>query len=71
MPRKETITCDSCGVDLTTTSNCVDYRLALLNQFIPLAPGSVTAMRAEPILERDYYFCTLNCLLQWSKGWLS
>lgn len=65
MPRTLEIICDGCGQDLTTTGNCVDYRLCLENEGIPSRGGIVTAMAAYPALERDAYFCDMRCLLKW------
>ena len=59
------ITCDGCGADLTTTGNSEDWRLALLNQFIPSRGGIVTDMAISPILKSDAYFCSVKCFLGW------
>lgn len=66
MPKATTITCDECGADLTTTSNCEGYRLALVNERIPPQEGLVTAMAAYPIIENDAYFCCWGCLSAWA-----
>jgi hypothetical protein len=62
-----TITCDTCERDITTTGNSVDYRLAVLSQSIPSRGGIVTDMMIYPVLDRDYYFCSLNCFREWAK----
>ena len=56
MAKRTEITCDGCGNDLTTTSNCRDYRLALLNEDILSGGGCVTAMGAscEPQTQTIY-----------------
>jgi hypothetical protein len=60
------IACDGCGDDLTTTGNCVDYRLALLNETIPTRGGFVTMMVMYPAIDDgDKYFCDLRCLDHW------
>ena len=60
-----TVTCDQCQRDLATTGNCVDYRIALLNERIPSTGGFVTAMNIEPKLKQDYHFCGWKCLCDW------
>lgn len=65
MSKTVEITCDACGNDLTSSANCVDYRLALVNERIPSAGGFVTAMCAYPAIERDVHFCNVNCLREW------
>lgn len=60
-----TVICDSCGRDLTTTGNCVDYRIALVNENIQSRGGAVTAMMAYPHLKRDAHFCGVKCLVTW------
>jgi hypothetical protein len=59
------ITCDGCGQDLTTTSNSVDYRLALRNEVIPNRGRAVTDIHISPSLEKDAHFCDLICLRRW------
>jgi hypothetical protein len=59
------ITCDGCGQDLTTTGNSVDYRLALRNEEIPIGYDTVTDYHIYPPLEKNAYFCNLNCLRRW------
>ncbi len=61
------ITCDSCGADLTTTGNCVDYRLAVTSEPIPSGGGLVTLMHVEPIIPHAAHFCGMQCLARWSK----
>ena len=63
------ITCDQCGEDITTTGNCVDYRIVLANQSIPSLGGVVTAMDILPHLKHDYYyFCSTDCLKEKVKS---
>lgn len=61
-----TITCDHCGGDLTPTTNCVAYRLALKLESIPRKAGVVTLMEVYPPIKRDMTFCGKKCL----SGWL-
>lgn len=72
MPRVESVTCDDCGQDLTSTTNCVGWRIGLLNEPILSRPSSgldfVTAMHVSPSLAHDHYFCNLHCLAHWLKG---
>lgn len=60
------IKCDGCGADLTSTGNCVDYRLSLENENIPTRGGFVTSMGAYPAIDRNCHFCDLRCLDLWT-----
>lgn len=66
MAEQHKITCDGCGADLTSTGNCVDYRLALTNQSIPTTGGFVTAMGKYPAMDSNAHFCGLACLDLWT-----
>jgi hypothetical protein len=66
------VTCDGCGLDLTTTGNCEDWRLVLTYEaktpwYVAEGQrgGAVTSMAIEPPIKRTYYFCGLECLDQW------
>lgn len=61
------ITCDCCQNDITTTGNCIGYRIALINQNRPSysKSGVVTSAGAYPSLKQDYHFCNLPCLNKW------
>jgi hypothetical protein len=60
------VTCDGCGHDLTTRSNIVDYRLVLTYESKPgHGPGAYTDMALAPPVDREYYFCDLQCLDHW------
>jgi hypothetical protein len=65
MGMKTECTCDACGKDLTTTGNCVDYRLIVGSENIPTVGGFVTAMGKYPPTDRTYYFCGLYCMDVW------
>jgi hypothetical protein len=65
MPETHKFECDQCGRDLTTTGNCVDYRLALLNERLPSRGPVVTSMAIYPPIEADAYFCGVPCLAAW------
>lgn len=65
MPKTVNVKCDGCELDLTTTGNSIDYRIALLNQRIPSRGGIVTDMMAYPVLPDDAYFCSQSCLRRW------
>ena len=60
------VTCDTCGCDLTTTGNSVDYRIAVVVENIRPESGSVTDMMAYPPLERMHHFCGKPCLKKWA-----
>ncbi len=64
--RFEKVTCDGCGDDLTTRSNCVDYRLVLASESKPgYGAGCYTAMMIYPAIKRTHHFCDLKCLDHW------
>ena len=65
--KKIEIRCDFCDKDLTTTDNCIAYRLALINERIPSYSdsGVVTSMALYPHLKHDCYFCRWGCLTKW------
>lgn len=64
--REPQITCDSCGNDLTYTSNCIDYRLSLVNVSLgSRGAGAVTSMMVYPAIPQDADFCGINCLREW------
>lgn len=64
--RIEKVTCDGCGVDLTTRTNSVDYRLVLAAESKPgYGSGFYTGMMIWPPVERTHHFCDLACLDQW------
>lgn len=66
---QESVTCDGCGKDITTTGNCVDYRLALVVESIPCGRNMVTLLHVTPPLNRDHHFCGVGCLKNWiTKG---
>lgn len=59
------ITCDTCAKDLTSTGNCVDWRLALTAEPKQPVSGMVTAMHVPRPIESDCHFCGLGCLEVW------
>ena len=65
MSKTVEITCDACANDLTTSSNMVDYRLALVNESVPSESGCVTAMVVYPAINRNVHFCGVDCLRAW------
>ena len=65
MPKILLITCDHCGRDLTTTTNCEGYRIVLKSEGIPSAGGTVTDMAAYPDFDEPMYFCRFRCLEGW------
>lgn len=65
MSESTTITCDGCGEDITYTGNSVDWRLALVNEPIPLRGSIATDMMIFPRIEHDVHFCGLPCLQEW------
>lgn len=65
MSKSVKITRDACGADLTTSTNSVDWRLALVNEPIPPAGGNVTAAMKYRVIEGDRYFCGIPCLREW------
>ena len=65
MSEQKSVTCDGCGNDLSVTSNCKDFRLALVNEHIPAASPVVTLMGAYPAIAHDAHFCGVDCLRSW------
>lgn len=64
------ISCNNCDSDLSTTKNCVAYRLVLANQKIPIYSinNAVTSMGVfPPIDEGEVHFCCIGCLKSWLK----
>lgn len=61
------ITCDHCGRNLSSTSNCIDWRLALRNEEIPSRDGMVTTVMRYPAFDRDHHFCGIGCLVRWIR----
>lgn len=66
--RDDTIKCDHCGHDITSTGNSVDYRLHLEVQEKPHHGCTITDMYILPPLDRDYDFCGMNCLTKWIES---
>lgn len=62
------VTCDTCNADLTYTTNCMDWRLALVNQRVPCLPECMlTSTVIHPKIEEDAHFCGVTCLKTWLK----
>ena len=64
--------CDGCECDITSTSNSVDYRLALRNESKKpwyaeegMTSGVVTDMMIYPKIPKDAHFCDVWCLRVW------
>lgn len=72
MAKTETCICDACNGDLTSTTNCEEYRLVLASESLPphyvvqgLSGGFVTDMAAYRPINRTHHFCDLGCLASW------
>jgi len=65
MTKETIITCDRCNLDLTWTSNCVDYRIILTDENIPSKGGAVTAMLLHPHINGAKHFCNFKCMKDW------
>jgi len=64
--RRETVTCDGCGFDLSVRTNSVDYRLVLDSEGKPgHGAGFYTDMLVYPPVARSFHFCGLECLDRW------
>ncbi len=55
------IKCDSCGKDLTTTSNCDDFRLCVSSERIYSRGDILTAMEFTRPLDASLHFCGWPC----------
>lgn len=63
--KDETIKCDRCLKDITSTKNCIDYRLHLNSQKKTIPRGAATLMYISDPLENEAHFCDMYCLKQW------
>lgn len=60
------VTCDYCNQNLTSTSNCIDWRIKISNDQIPCCGEFVTSMMIyEPIDGGDKHFCGIGCMKKW------
>ena len=60
------ITCDECGLDLTSVeSGSNEYRLLLDCQLIHNTSTFRYAMMSYPPLKRSHHFCDFDCLKKW------
>lgn len=57
--------CEWCGKDLSTRTNCEQYRIVVRSEPIPAGDGTVTAMHIEPEFFRDIHFCNWKCMATW------
>ena len=57
--------CDYCKGDLSTTGNCVDYRLQLSAQRIPSCGAYITDVMIYAPIHEDHHFCGFKCLKKW------
>lgn len=67
MPKEVKVTCDECGSDLTSTGNCMDYRLVVQSERIGSRVGVVTAMYLGPQLDEPKYFCGWRCFNEYFR----
>jgi hypothetical protein len=65
MSRITKVTCDTCANDLTWSSNCVDWRLALVNESVPHQSEFVTMAGCYPAIKNNVHFCGIDCLRKW------
>ncbi len=65
MTQNNTVICDNCNRDLTTTTNSVDYRLKLMHENIIPHSGPVTDVMFCRRFEGDKHFCNVYCLKEW------
>lgn len=65
MSERHEFTCDTCGADLTRTSNVEGWRVVLGSQAVARMGGVVTAMHVPPPVEGPKHFCDLPCLARW------
>jgi hypothetical protein len=67
MSEQRKVTCESCGIDLTVSSNSIDWSLRLINRQIPSCGGAVTDMMIYPSFKGDLDFCGEDCLALFFK----
>ena len=60
-----TVICDNCGKDITSTGNSIDYRIRLEAVTLPITPGltMVTDMMVHPPVKSGD-FCGTRCLIE-------
>lgn len=54
--------CDSCKKDLSSTTNCMDYRIKVESENIQPVSGFVSLMNASPHFYDALHFCGKVCL---------
>lgn len=62
------VTCDQCNEDITYTWNSVGYRVALINERLPINPAAhavTDMMKYAPVAGGNKHFCDMQCLKKW------
>lgn len=65
MPKKVTVTCDTCERDLSVSGGADAYRLVLAPEKLPHPGGVHLDIMVYPPIDRTHYFCGLGCLARW------
>lgn len=60
--------CDLCKRDLSITSNCIDFRISIQSEKIPVQNGAVTLMHIEPPLDGPIHFCGVGCMKKYLES---
>lgn len=63
--RNEKVSCDSCGRDITTSGNSIDYRIVLQSEVVPFEGIGCTDMMIWPQIKGAKHFCGITCLKTW------
>lgn len=66
-----TVTCDSCGEDITSSLNIDKYRIKLTSEQLPITGSTVKAVLRYPEIDAEKHFCNLVCLKTWLDKRLS
>jgi hypothetical protein len=61
------VTCDACNTDITTTENCVAYRIIVESESVPSRGNVVTLAHRSPPYTTARHFCGRVCLQKWAS----
>lgn len=66
MVKTETVVCDFCGGDITTSGVAQDYRIVLMSEPKQHVGLSSKLVRIEPSFPKPLHFCGDRCLVRWA-----
>jgi len=60
--------CDCCNDDITVTGKMPKFRFRLTAEELPSDIGGLMyAVHVPPPIDRDYHFCSMECLNSWVR----